>query len=86
LNGDHGRGMRELIINAAAWQTRADLYFSFFAVVGTPPWHGKNFNALRDSIGIGQINEIEVPYRLVLSNYNLVPPAMKKDAENFAST
>ena len=70
-------------MDAASWQTRDDLYLSFFAAVGAPDWHGKNFNAIRDSIALGQINKVEVPYRLVLSNYDLVDPALKGDAENF---
>lgn len=44
----------------------------FFQVVGAPAWHGRNFNALRDSIETGQINAVEVPYRIVIKNFDRV--------------
>jgi RNAse (barnase) inhibitor barstar len=58
--------MRELILNGAEWKTRDDVYDSFFRLVGAPEWHGRNFDALRDSIATGSINAVEVPYRLVI--------------------
>ncbi len=54
------------------------MYLSFFAVVGAPDWHGRNFNAIRDSIGTGDINQIETPYRLEFQNYGSVDTAVKE--------
>lgn len=59
--------MRELILDASAWRTADDVYNSFFKV-GAPEWHGRNFKALHDSIETGNINAIEVPYRLIVRN------------------
>ena len=75
--------MRELVMDAASWKTKEDLYLSFFRAVGAPAWHGKNLDALWDSVGAGQINRIEVPYRLVFKNYARVHPAVRADAEDF---
>jgi RNAse (barnase) inhibitor barstar len=75
--------MRELVMDAADWETTDDLFLSFFQVVGAPSWHGKNFNALRDSVGTGAINQIEVPYRLVLKNYDRIHRSMKGEADYF---
>jgi RNAse (barnase) inhibitor barstar len=58
----------DLVLDADGWFTADDVYDAFFASVRAPIWHGRNLNALRDSIGTGQINEIEVPYRLVVVN------------------
>jgi RNAse (barnase) inhibitor barstar len=58
--------MRELVMHAGPWRTADDFYDSFFSAVGAPSWHGRNFNALRDSIGGGQINEVELPYRIII--------------------
>jgi RNAse (barnase) inhibitor barstar len=58
--------MREVVIYAHRWRTADDFYDSFFSAVRAPAWHGRNFDALCDSIGDGQINEIEVPYRIVI--------------------
>jgi RNAse (barnase) inhibitor barstar len=60
--------MMELTLNAKGWQTKDDVYDAFFHAVGAPTWHGRNFDALNDSIGTGQINALEVPYRIVIIN------------------
>src|SRR5437667_10874672 len=75
--------MKELVMDATEWQTTDDLFLSFFRVVEAPSWHGKNFNALRDSIGTGQINNVEVPYRIVFNNYDRVNPQVKDDSDHF---
>ncbi len=58
--------MRDIVMHAGRWRTADDLYDSFFSAVGAPAWHGRNLDALSDSIGGGQINAIEVPYRIVI--------------------
>jgi RNAse (barnase) inhibitor barstar len=58
----------ELVMDARGWKTWDDLYDSFFRVVGAPDWHGRNFDALNDSIVSGGINLVEVPYALVITN------------------
>jgi RNAse (barnase) inhibitor barstar len=64
--------MRELVLDGANWNTKDDVYDAFFQAVGAPEWHGRNFDALIDSIETGSINTVEVPYRLVIKNYDLV--------------
>ena len=61
--------VRELNLDARHWQTSDDLYTSFFEAVGAPAWHGRNFDALNDSIVTGEINRVEVPYRICIRNY-----------------
>ena len=75
--------MRELLLDAAKWNTPDDLYDAFFKAVGAPSWHGRNFNALNDSIAHGSINEVEVPYRLVIQNYDSIGAGAKKMAYDF---
>lgn len=77
--------MRDLLLDASTWRGKDDIYDSFFRAVGAPEWHGRNFNALRDSIAAGSINEIEVPYRLVVTNYRLADPNAIAIAEHFFS-
>jgi len=60
--------MRQLLLDASVWKTKDDVYDSFFRAVNAPACHGRNLDALRDSIANGQINEIEVPYRVVVRN------------------
>lgn len=75
--------MRELILNGAEWRTQDDVYDSFFQAVGAPDWHGRNFNALRDSIARGSINAVEVPYRLVIKDYDKIALPAGEMADDF---
>jgi RNAse (barnase) inhibitor barstar len=64
--------MKELLLDGSGWKTADDVYDAFFLVVGAPVWHGRNFDALNDSIATGSINAIEVPYRIVIRNFDLI--------------
>jgi len=64
--------MKELVLNGSEWRTKDDVYDAFFAAVGAPEWHGRNLDALNDSIGGGDINRIEVPYRVAITNYGKI--------------
>ena len=61
----------ELRLDASRWASFDDVYDSFFAAVGAPPWHGRNFNALNDSISTGGINAVEVPYLLIIEHLDV---------------
>jgi len=75
--------MKELMLNGAEWRTRDDVYDSFFRAVGAPEWHGRNFDALSDSIATGSINAVEVPYRVVIQNYDKIAPSARQMADDF---
>jgi RNAse (barnase) inhibitor barstar len=77
--------MRELNLDGADWKTRDDVYDSFFQAVGAPEWHGRNFDALRDSIAAGSINAVEVPYRLVIQNYGKIDASARQIANDFVN-
>ena len=59
------------------------VYDSFFRAVSARNWHGRNFNALRDSIATGAINAVEVPFTLVIQNYDKIAPSAKQMADDF---
>lgn len=75
--------VRKLFLDASQWKTTEVLYQSFFTAVGAPAWHGKNFDALKDSIVTGGINKIEVPYSLVIENFGEMPRSIRAFAEQF---
>lgn len=62
--------VRTLYLDAGDWVTANDFYDSFFRAVEAPTWHGRNFNALRDSIVTGGINNVELPYLITIQNLN----------------
>lgn len=77
--------MTELQLDGSNWKTTDDFYDAFFRAVGAPSWHGRNFNALRDSIITGQINKIGLPYTIHISGLGKMPPKVKKLVEDFCS-
>jgi RNAse (barnase) inhibitor barstar len=75
--------MRQLILDGKSWNTPDDVYDSFFRAVGAPEWHGRNFNALIDGIETGSINQIEVPYQLIIRHSASVGEGAKKMVSDF---
>ncbi len=57
-----------LELDARNWAEWNDMYDAFFAAVHAPGWHGRNFNALNDSISSGGLHGLAVPSRLVVQN------------------
>jgi len=51
--------MRELVSDGASGKCKADIEAAFFKAASAPPWHGRNFDALNDSIATGEINRVE---------------------------
>jgi hypothetical protein len=58
--------MVEIILDGRDWQTELDLIEAVIAGVDGPFWHGRNYNALYDSMVVGSINGIEPPYDFVI--------------------
>jgi RNAse (barnase) inhibitor barstar len=75
--------MRDVVLDGAGWSTKDDVYGAFFRAVGALDWHGRNFDALRDSIAGGSTNQVEVPYRLVFKNYDKISGEAKRLADDF---
>jgi RNAse (barnase) inhibitor barstar len=69
--------MMELAMDGATWNSKDDVYDALFRVVGAPSWHGRNLDALNDSIANGQIK------RLVIVNFDLIGASAKKVASDF---
>jgi len=76
--------MRDLILDAKDWRSSDDFYNDFFRAVGAPEWHGRNFNALIDSIQTGRINKIEVPYKIIIRGFSLEDGELGKFFNDFA--
>lgn len=75
--------MKELFMDGRDWKDKDDVYNSFFRAVDAPLWHGRNFDALNDSICAGEINRIEIPYCLVIQNHDLIHEGARKITGDF---
>jgi RNAse (barnase) inhibitor barstar len=74
----------DLPLDANGWKTADDLYDAFFHAVGAPSWHGRNFDAVNDSVSTGNINRVEVPYRLAIQNLRKAEEPAREMVRRFA--
>lgn len=77
------RRMREITLDGSRWTSPEDIYNSFLTAVGAPAWHGHNLDALQDSIAAGQINSIEVPYKIKIKHFGRIGAGARGMADNF---
>lgn len=59
--------MREVIVDTGAWTSTDDCYRGLLTALEAPHWHGRNSDALRDSLITGDINGVEPPFRIMLA-------------------
>jgi RNAse (barnase) inhibitor barstar len=60
--------MRTATLDASNWNKVSDFYDALFQAIGAPDWHGRNINALVDSIVYEGINSLQPPYALTIIN------------------
>jgi RNAse (barnase) inhibitor barstar len=57
-------GVEEIELDGATWKRTDDFYASYLAAVGAPDWHGRNLDALWDSLTGGDINRCNPPFHI----------------------
>jgi len=65
-----------IVLDGRDWKTEADFIDAVLAGVDAPSWHGRNYNALRDSFVTGSINGLEPPYDFVIRG---LPPDIRPE-------
>lgn len=73
--------MRIIELDATQWKSIPDFYNALLAAIGAPAWHGKNPNALVDSMIWGGINAIEPPYTIKVVGSATVPKDVRDQIE-----
>ncbi len=61
------------MIDWAEIKSETDFYQSVLPQLRAPEWHGRNLDALFDSIGTGRMCAVEPPYRIVIRGIDKVP-------------
>jgi RNAse (barnase) inhibitor barstar len=69
---------REIVLDGAGWRSQDDFYDAFFLAVGSPKTHARHLDALADSICGGQINEVDIPYTLVIRGDSRMQEAARR--------
>ena len=67
----------EIVIDWAMLKDEEEFYNSLLPQLSAPEWHGRNLDALADSIITGSINDVEPPYTITSLNEASVVVGMK---------
>lgn len=57
-----------IMLDAADWSQPGDFYEALLPRLNAPDWHGRNLDALWDSLTRGQINGLEPPFAVKVFN------------------
>ena len=69
--------MKTIELDASTWKTTGDFYSAVFQTLGSPDWHGRNMDALSDSIIGGQINTVEFPFNIRITSTDSLPSEVR---------
>ena len=75
--------MQIIELDAARWQTALEFYEDMLSALDAPFWHGRNLNALYDSIVWGGINGVEPPYTVRIHNISQAGEDAKEELDMF---
>jgi hypothetical protein len=73
----------KIVLDARTWRSEADFIEAVIAGLGGPAWHGRNYNALHDSMVTGSINRIEQPIEFVMVGTGSVGPKVQEAIDYF---
>jgi RNAse (barnase) inhibitor barstar len=65
--------MRRVPLDGARWRHADDLWTDLLTALEAPDWHGRNLDALWDSLTGGQINGVATPFALLVRNTSSAP-------------
>jgi RNAse (barnase) inhibitor barstar len=57
----------QLTLDGSRWRTEADFYAALLSAIDAPEWHGHNLDALADSLGGGDLNDINPPLSITIT-------------------
>ena len=70
--------MKLISLDASEWRSPDDFYSAILPELGAPAWHGRNLDALDDSLGGGGINTLEPPFRVHVTGADKLPQSMQQ--------
>jgi RNAse (barnase) inhibitor barstar len=54
----------QIDLDGSRWRTKADFYDAILPALGAPSWHGRNLDALDDTIRGDDINQVRLPFAI----------------------
>lgn len=70
--------MKVISLDASAWNSPEDFYSALLPQLGAPAWHGRNLDALNDSLGGGGINVLKPPFRVQVNGAEKPTESMQR--------
>jgi RNAse (barnase) inhibitor barstar len=67
--------MKVVRLDASNWRSPQDFYSALLPHLGAPAWHGRNLDALEDSL-YGAINKIDPPFKIEVEGTERLSPEM----------
>ena len=67
--------MKVVRLDASGWRSPEDFYSALLPQLGAPAWHGRNLDALADSL-YGGVNEVAPPFKVEVEGSKNLPPEM----------
>jgi hypothetical protein len=69
--------MKQIVPDAGAWRTPEDFYASLLPAIGAPSWHGRNLDAIEETIFYDdRINGLRPPYHVRIIGADSLDPAL----------
>jgi RNAse (barnase) inhibitor barstar len=72
-----------IALNASRWEKSSDFYDAYLAAVGAPEWHGRNLDALWDSLTGGDINQRNPPFNIQITGTGQMSDAAREMVKRF---
>jgi RNAse (barnase) inhibitor barstar len=70
--------MMVICLDSTHWQIPDDFYSALLPELGAPSWHGKNLDALDESLGADDINEVKPPFAVEINGTSQLSPPMRE--------
>jgi len=67
------------------WQTADDFYVAYLTAVGAPDWHGRNLDAVWDSLTGADINRRNPPFRVRIIGFAYMANNARQMVERFVA-
>ena len=68
--------MSEIHLSGKEWRNPDNFWDDFLSAVGAPKWHGRNLDALSESISSHSFSRAGTPYRIVVSGVRDLPKSI----------
>jgi RNAse (barnase) inhibitor barstar len=59
--------MPKVLLDGRSWVSRDDFYEALLTALGAPSWHGRNLDALEETLRSGSTNALNPPLEIAIS-------------------